>query len=305
MKSISIDLGGTTIKLAVVEDGRVLKQQHMPAFSGKGLLKQLPGLEKKIREMADLRTIDGMGIAFPGIVDPVAKRVLSINDKYADAGEMDLNGWCQEAFGLEMVLENDANAALAGELAYGAGKGCGDAVIMILGTGVGTAAAIGGHLLRSKHHQAGCLGGHIAVEMNGRPCTCGSRGCLEANASTWALPLLAREDPGFAESGLSTEDPIDYRALEIWYKKGDPLAVRLFDHSVMCWSTGIINLIHAYDPELVILSGGVMRFQELYDPIVHRVRELACTPWGEPEFRLAKNPEQSVVLGIHSLLQTR
>ena len=121
MKSISIDLGGTTIKLAVVEDGRVLKQQHMPAFSGKGLLKQLPGLEKKIREMADLRTIDGMGIAFPGIVDPVAKRVLSINDKYADAGEMDLNGWCQEAFGLEMVLENDANAAVFGEYIAGSG----------------------------------------------------------------------------------------------------------------------------------------------------------------------------------------
>ncbi|WZL77401.1 ROK family protein [Eubacteriales bacterium mix99] len=302
MKSVSIDLGGTTIKLAVVKDGSVLTQSHIPALSGEGLKERLPDLEKRIREMVDLRTIDGMGIAFPGIVDPTGKRILSVNGKYTDAMKMDLDAWCQKTFGLEMILENDANAALAGELSYGAGRGYGDAVIMILGTGVGTAAAMGGHLLRSKHHQAGCLGGHIAVEVDGRPCTCGSRGCLEANASTWALPLLAREDPGFAESGLSRESTIDYLALETWYKRGDPLAIRLFNHSVKCWSTGIINLIHAYDPELVILSGGVIKFKELYEPIVRRVRKYAWTPWGEPEFRIAKDPEQSVVLGVHGLL---
>ena len=173
MKSVSIDFGGTTIKLAIVEDGRVLARSRLPAFSGEGLKERLPDLEKRIRELTDLRTLDGIGIAIPGIVDHKAKRVLSVNGKYTDAVGMDLNAWCKKAFGLEMILENDANAALAGELSYGAGKGYGDAVIMILGTGVGTAAAIGGRLLRSRHHQPYWVHATVSADP-GEPLTFGA-----------------------------------------------------------------------------------------------------------------------------------
>lgn len=299
MKSIAVDLGGTKIKIAVVSDNEIISQAALPAFSENGLEKRLDDIEKSIRELAGIKTVGGIGIAFPGIVDVKGKNIISTNKKYADAVNINLERWCSDTFGLEMILENDANAALIGELSPDEK----DAVMIILGTGIGTAAVIDGKLLRGRHNQAGCLGGHISIEVGGRQCTCGNRGCLEANASTWALPHIARDHRGFSESGLSSEQVIDFIALEKWYRKGDELAIQLFHHCVNCWSTGIVNLIHAYDPEVVILSGGVMKFKDFFERITERVKELAWVPCGIPEFRLSSKPEQSVVLGLHKLLE--
>ena len=91
----------------------------------------------------------------------------------------------------------------------------------------------------------------------------------------------------------------------LWHlKDGTEKAMKWqFDHCVNCWSTGIVNLIHAYDPELVILGGGVMKFRDFFEPVTERAKELAWTPWGTPAFRLSSKPEQSVVWGLHKLLE--
>src|SRR5258708_8730344 len=90
-------------------------------------------------------------------------------------------------------MENDARMALLGEHAAGAAQNCMDVVIVMLGTGVGSAVMIHGVLLRGAHFQAGCLGGHIPARFHGRLCICGAIGCVEAEASTWALDAIPRQ----------------------------------------------------------------------------------------------------------------
>ncbi|SHO44666.1 ROK family protein [Anaerocolumna xylanovorans] len=305
MTSITVDLGGTRIKLALINNGEILESHILPAQAEVGIQNRIQDIEKIIRRWlrSSSEIVEGIGIAFPGIVNPIEKRVISISGKYYDAVDFDFTNWCNKNFNLPLVLENDANAALLGEVYYGCAKGYKDAVIMILGTGVGTAAMMEGKVLHGKHFQAGCLGGHFAVSLSDRPCSCGGKGCLEANASTWALPLIAQEQPDFDQSGLSTEEKIDFVALKKWVLRGDETAIRLLAQFNHYWSLGIKNLIHAYDPEVVILSGGVIKCGDIIlKPLTEKVSKNAWTPWGEVTIKAAKNPEHSVSLGLHHLI---
>ena len=306
MRAYAVDLGGTRIKLAVIESGIILAQSIIPANQQETTAKRMDRVAAELRLLAKQtksESITKIGIAFAGIVNSKERKIVTSNGKYLDADKMDFVSWCRNELGAEPTIENDANTALAGELTYGVGEKCCDAVMMILGTGVGTAAVIDGKLLRGRHFQAGCLGGHMPIEVGGRVCTCGNHGCVEANASTWALPLIAREDANFAASGLSQENLLDFEALEKWYLRGDLLAVKLTKRFADCWSAGIAGLIHAYDPEMVILSGGVMKFSGLFEMIQKRVKNSVWSPWGEVNIVLAKSPEQSVLLGLYSLME--
>jgi glucokinase len=189
---------------------------------------------------------------------------------------------------------------------YGCAKGASNAIMMILGTGVGAAAMIHGRLVRGVHFQAGCIGGHFCVGgvKTGRQCNCGSRGCTEAYGSSWAMAMAVRQDPLFEKSGLSSEPVIDFKALEKWEKSGDALAFKVIEQCVDSWSACVITHIHAYDPEVVILSGGVIRYGErIIRPIRDNIYLYAWTPWGNPGIKISENPESSVVLGLHYLLE--
>ena len=103
MKCIAIDFGGTTIKLALFRDGRIMRRKSIPAYSEKGLGPRLPDTKKAVLDLLEgeeLSGFSGVGIAMPGIVDPEKKRVLGLYKKYEDSKEMDLEGWCREAFGI-------------------------------------------------------------------------------------------------------------------------------------------------------------------------------------------------------------
>src|SRR5207248_2646529 len=151
--------------------------------------------------------------AFPCLIDPATQSICSTIDKYPDATQLDLKDWTRQQFALPLLLENDANAALAGEWQRGAGRGCRSVVLMTLGTGVGTSSVIDGVPLRGQHGQAGCLGGHMTIALDGPRCVCGNIGCVETQASTWALPKLAREQPDFERSALAQEEVIDYQTV--------------------------------------------------------------------------------------------
>lgn len=305
METLTIDLGGTMIKMAVVRDGKIVNRSALPANSQKGLAPRLTEIEKAARKMIAGYNLSGAGISFPGIVNSSEMRVLASSGKYSDACGVDLAEWCRSSFGLDLVMENDANAALVGEVAYGVAQGYQNAVLMILGTGVGTAAMMNGHLIRGQHFQAGCLGGHFNVPFSRRICGCGHPGCLEANASGWALPELAYADPEYTQSGLSAEKNLDFVALEKWCARNDALANRLLDNMVEYWGSCIANMILAYDPSAVILSGGVMKFAGLFERIRLTALQKAWTSWGQPDFMLSMTPEDSVLFGLHRLVAAR
>ena len=306
--AIAVDIGGTRIKIALIDDEKVIKRSIIPAYSEISFADRLPDLEREIHSLLELAgsPVPCIGIALPCLVDPIRKRATEIYSKFEDLPEINLEKWCREKFGFPVVVEQDSKAALLGEVHYGCAKGFDNVVMVIMGTGVGTAVMLDGHLLNGKHFSAGSLGSHIVVEMkNGRKCTCPGSGCLEAYTSGWALPQLVREHSHFAESPLSSCKIIDFRALEAAVRKKDVTACDVLQTIITAMRAGIISFIHAYDPEAVILSGGPLNMGTLFtDPLLDGIDRLLWGKGRKISFLRAQNPDDSVLLGMYYLTCT-
>lgn len=292
MKTLCADLGGTRLKLAAVENGVVLENEVSLIDTNAGMENVLANLAERCKAMMARHPGEwkGLGIAFPGLLDEPTRHVIYCSGKYAGADKIDLPKWARETLGLDMKLINDARAAIIGEINYGSATGETDAVMLILGTGIGTAAVCQGKVYRGKHGMAGLLGGHFSIDFdNGRKCICGGSGCLEAYVGTWALKELAG-DPTY-----------DYQRFEHDYLAGDEKAKMLFGIQAKALGAGAVSLIHAFDAETVIFSGGGSRFAALLEAAEAYVYEHVWTPWGKVKFIVAQHPEDSVVLGLHSL----
>lgn len=305
---IGIDLGGTRIKVGLVDQGKLLDSKIVHAESSLGLKRKLPKIEKIVRELFDqngisIDKLQGVGSTFPGIVDSISMKVLSTNAKYPDAPELDLETWVQETFSVPFVMDNDARLSLLGEWQYGAGKVCEDIVMVTLGTGIGGAALMEGRLVRGKHFVAGCLGGHFSINYHGEQCQCGNIGCVEVEASSWRLTEIAKKSVAYGSSQLSMDNDINYEQIFKLADIGDELAIEIRDRSIRAWAFGIVNMIHAYDPELVIVSGGIIKNN---DEVIDQFQEIAnqhtWTPWGKVEVVKAQWPERNAILGCEYLL---
>jgi glucokinase len=304
MTALVADVGGTRIKVAAVSNGQVLAQQHMDANSHEGLAPQLPRISKALRVLcarigATVGDCTALSMAFPALVDAGPHpRVLTAYGKYADAPQIDLVRWARDEFGLTLFLENDARMALLGEWRAGAGRESDDLVMMTLGTGLGTAAIIDGRLIRGRHGQAGVLGGHSTIRVGGNPCTCGNRGCGEAEASTSVLRRAASQHVEFSGSRLKTQRKIDYVTVFGLAREGDVCAAALRAECIDVWSAVIVNLIHAYDPERVILGGGIIAgMVDFWADLEGRVLSNAHTPWGRVALLPAQLGDAAALIG--------
>ncbi|MGA7340125.1 MAG: ROK family protein [Terracidiphilus sp.] len=308
MLALSLDMGGTHIGCALVRDREILSSAALDSESAASLASLLPLLAATLSRLlaeagANAGACAGIAIGFPGIVDARTGRILSTLKKYEDAIELDLAGWSRAAFGVKLRMENDARMALLGEQYAGAAQDVRDAVMMTLGTGIGGAAMIQGKLLRGGHAQAGCLGGHLPVDFRGRACSCGNIGCAEAEAAGWSLPGILRETPGFAASSLATASKLDFHALFSAADEGDAVALEVRARCLAVWAANAVDLVHAYDPELVIMGGGVLRRAEIIVPYVQNyVSKHAWAAWGKPQVRAAVLGESAALLGAVPLL---
>lgn len=309
MKALAVDLGGSHAACAVVADRDVIAVETVSLEAARGLAGALPAIAEALRRAAasagvPVSACAGLAFGFCGLVDTAAGRVLSTNAKYDDGPGLDLPRWCREAFGLPFRIENDARLALLGERHAGAAQGTDDAVMMTLGTGIGGVALIGGRLLRGKHFQAGVLGGHLVADFEGRPCTCGGVGCVEAEASSWALPDICRSMPGFQASALARRERLDFEALFACAARGDRVAVVVRDRCLRVWAAGAVSMIHAWDPEVLVIGGGVMRDAGAVLPAIEaHVHRHAWTPWGEVAVRAAALGDGAALLGAVPLLE--
>ncbi len=308
MKALAIDLGGTHATCAILDDRKILAEEVVSTDGTQGLKPVLPLFAKTFHQLlrkTSLSTSDcaGLGFSFCGLADTRIGRVVSTNQKYDDAVGIDFIGWSKREFGLPLRIENDARMALLGERYAGAARGFDDVVMTTLGTGIGGAAMIGGTLIRGKHAQAGCLGGHLPVLFNGRTCTCGNIGCPEAEAAGWSIPLVARDWPEYANSALGKDEPVDFEKLFRYAAQGDRVATALRDRCLQIWAASTTGLIHAYDPEIVVYGGGVMKSADIILPFVQAyVEKHAWTPWGKVKVRAAELGNNAGLLGTIPLL---
>jgi glucokinase len=308
MLAFSLDMGGTHIGCAVVRDQKILACTSLVGESANGVAPILPlvaqTLQRLLNESGEsLSACAGLAIGFPGIIDARTNTILSTLKKYEDAMELDFGAWSKEVLDLPLRMENNARMALLGEQFAGSARGLSDVVMMTLGTGIGGAAMIHGKLLRGAHAQAACLSGHLPIHYQGRLCKCGNIGCAEAEASGWALPGIIREHQAFATSLLAMESELNFRTLFDTADRGDHVALEVRQHCLEVWAANEVASIHAYDPEVVIMGGGVLARADVILPFVQsHITKYAWAAWGTPVVLAAELGEKAALLGAVPLL---
>ena len=258
---IGIDVGGTKVLAGVVDGtGRVVRtaRRSTPGRRVETVAVE-DALVAAVEEVAAGEPVAAVGLAAAGFVDAAGERVM-FAPHLPWHGEP-VRDLLAARLGVAVALDNDANCAALAEWTYGAARGAASALVVTLGTGIGGALVLDGRVLHGTNGMAGEFG-HMKVVPDGQPCPCGGAGCWEQYSSGNALVRYARErvgrEPSLLESScggdpaLLTGPMVSDAAAE-----GDLVARRAF-HSVGDWlGVGLANLVAAFDPEVVVVGGGV------------------------------------------------
>lgn len=287
MYRIGIDLGGTNIAAGLVnEKFEIVAQGSVPTLSGR------PG-EEIVNDMAELckklcadfgialSDVESVGIASPGIVDDETGCVVYANN--LGFRHFPIIPLLREQLGItEMHIENDANAAAWGEAIAGAAKGSRSSVMITLGTGVGGGIVSDGKVFKGFNNAAGELG-HIVIEVDGRPCSCGRHGCWEAYSSATGLIRMTEEKLAECKANgretkmtglVEQKGKVNGRTAFDGKRLGDEAACEVVDEYIKYLASGIASMINIFQPEVLSIGGGISNEgQYLLDLIVPEVRK--------------------------------
>jgi glucokinase len=276
---VAIDLGGTSTRAGFYANAEppAQAQRKLPTPSKLGPDAVLERIVQAIEAVLPPEAHpDRIGVGAPGPLDPYRGVVLDAPN-VAGMVDMPLRDRISERFGCPVALGNDANLAALGELRYGAGRGAKNLLYLNIGTGIGGGVIADGHLLLGKRGLAAELG-HMQVQTSGERCGCGQVGHLEAIANGPAIARAARQRllsgepsslirlPGSPDS-VTTND-IGRAALQ-----GDPLARSVLEEAGRAIGLHLASLVHAFDPEVIVLGGGVSLIGPLFfEPIERAMR---------------------------------
>lgn len=273
--AIGIDLGGTSIKYALIShEGDFLHQGKLPSManiSEKVVIAQLLTAINELKKFTieEGLNIEGVGIGTPGIVDHTNRIVLGGSENIVGWENLPLSDIIEKETGLHTLLINDANAMGLAEATYGAAKGDTHVVFLTVGTGIGGAVVIDGKLFNGFANRGTELG-HIPLIANGEPCACGSVGCLETYASTSAL--VRRFTAECKKAGITFPEEIDGKLIVKRYHERDPLARTCLNEHCFYLGRGIAGFINIFSPQKVVIGGGLSEAGDFY---MEKVREEA------------------------------
>lgn len=274
--AIGIDLGGTSVKYALIDNEGVFHfQGKLPSkadISAEAVIGQLVTACKETMASAQQLgvTIEGIGIGTPGIVDETNRIVLGGAENIKGWENLNLADRIEAETHLPVQMGNDANLMGLGETMYGAGQGARNVVFLTVGTGIGGAVVIDGKLFNGFANRGTELG-HVPLIANGEPCACGSIGCLEHYASTSAL--VRRFNKRAAEAGRSfSGEEINGELIVRLYKEGDKLATECLDEHCDFLGHGIAGFINIFSPQRIVIGGGLSEAGDFY---IQKVSERA------------------------------
>lgn len=257
---LGIDIGGTTSKLGLVQEGRVIARARIHTTGHADDRAFADALASEARQLA---TAQGATITAIGIGAPNANQLTGIIEMAPNLPwkhDVPLARMMSDRLGVPATLGNDANAAALGEWRYGAGQGIDDLLVVTLGTGVGSGFIVNGRLVLGSAGNAGELG-HMILLPGGRACTCGRNGCLEAYVSIRGMIATYHEaasDKPQAANSLSDVKSIADRA-----NTGDTAAIACFQRTTEWLAIGLANAVCATGPKRIVLFGGIARNGEL------------------------------------------
>ena len=261
MQAIGIDLGGHKIAAGLVRnetiEARIEEQTDQTREPGP-VIAQITRIAASLGAGANVP----VGVCVPASIDAKRERIMMMPN-FAGWNGLPIRQMLEEAIGTRVAIENDANGYALGEGLAGAAIGVSDYIVLTLGTGIGGGVVAGGHLLTGAHGMAGELG-HIVLGRD-EPCGAGCRGFghFEAICGADALEKKAKE------MGLGPSPILK----ELWQRKNDPTVAPLWDSALDDLARGIASLVHIFDPELVIIGGGLRKgegFMELLETRIPR-----------------------------------
>ena len=274
--AIGIDFGGTTIKSAVVKEGRILAHGEPIDTESHTSAKTL--IDEILRVIATLRglhpEVAAIGVGLPGFVDSVNGIVHELTN-VAGWDEVPLRSILAERTGLPTIIENDAKAMAYGEFSYGAAQNGRHVICITLGTGVGGGLILDGRLYRGAQLGAGEIG-HASIDYRGVPGPYGDRGGLEEYVGNHQIAERAAQMYADAGHEVPVEKctPLD---LEHAARNGDPVALAMWDRVGAEIGCALVNAIWILNPDSIVIGGGVANAGDLLFEPIRRIVEKRTT----------------------------
>ncbi|HKO95494.1 MAG TPA: ROK family protein [Pyrinomonadaceae bacterium] len=296
---IGIELCGPKLRGANVSGDGVIAGRAEVVVQPDGLVGQVAELVSVLSQEG--KPIGSVGLAIPGLVNRESDRVITSSYLSAKVRE-NLHAELMQATGVQVELENDANAAAYGEYTAGAGRGCRDMFYITIGQGIGGAIILDGKLWTGSTGFAGEVG-HITIDTEGSECICGNRGCLETVASAPNIVRRANErlnrDSTSSLSRLAMNKNFSADDMANEAMEGDDFAAMMIERTGRYIGTGVASVINLLNIERIVLGGGVMKAGDLIlNPIIQEAKRRAFLPCFEAtEIIAASLGEDAATIG--------
>ncbi len=262
MYCIGIDIGGMSIKVGIVDrDGHIIKKDRVVTDVEGGPNKIIDDIGKLVRSLIDPKDRDfvGIGIGCPGAINSATGTVdRAYNLKWENVPLAEL---LARYINKPIKVSNDANVAALGETMFGVGRMYSDTIFLTLGTGVGGGIIIDNKLYEGNESKGAELG-HMVLVVDGEPCSCGRRGCMEAYCSASALiretkKMMERDRNSLMWKYSPTLDEVNGKTAFECSKQGDGAACEVVNYYVKYLGEGMLNFANIFRPQAIILGGGV------------------------------------------------
>ncbi len=279
--TLGVDLGGTKVETSLIDKtGYILASHRRPTQPDKGPYGIIADIIECVKNCLGeaSESAQSLGIGMAGQIDKDTGMVrFAPNLGWRN---IPLQARLEEALGLPVVVSNDVRAATYGEWLYGAGQGVDDLVCVFVGTGVGGGIVSGGRLLEGCNNTVGELG-HMTIVTNGRQCHCRNRGCLEAYAGGWAIAERGQEavrsDPQAGQPLIAIAggiEQISAATVTKAYSNGDSLAQNIVEETAEYLAAGVVGIVNAFNPCVLVLGGGVIHGLPEYASMVEHIVRL-------------------------------
>ena len=307
---VGLDIGGTKLNAGLITaDGDVVARARRATPASEGGLAIYAAVETLIADLIAEAPgpVTAIGVGSPGHIDFATGQVTWCTPNLPGWSGLPLGDKLSARFDMPTIADNDANAALYGEIWQGGAQGCDHALLLTLGTGVGGGILSHGQMIRG-HRGGGAELGHIIIAIDGRPCNCGQRGCLESYASGSAVGAMARERLAAGEiSGLAVTaggvDAVTSHHVFSAYHQHDPVAQAVMTDLADHLAVGIVTLVNIFQPERILLGGGVAsQGDSLLDLIRTATKRRFCNaPLSDDLIALARLGEDAGLIGAAGL----
>ncbi len=309
-----LDIGGTKTTAVVFDENDMpltpfIKNKSKTYEGEEAVLKNTIACGYEALKAAGITSssLSGVGVAAPGPLDYRTGRIIDV--PMMGWKDFPLGDLLRKEFGVPVLVENDGNLGALAEANVGAAKGEQTVLYQTISTGCGGGIAINGDIFHGKHGFAGEFG-HVSINFEGISCGCGNNGCFETYASGTALKARMKRDmrKGIRSAVFDAvgQDPgkLNGGVLAEAAAAGDRYALEMLEEEGVYIGTGLANLVNLFDPDAIVLAGGVMKAQEFFwDSMMDTVHRKACFHVEDDVIRLSKLNDEAVAWGAYVMIR--